>query len=170
MARYSLKYNGSTVHVSGAAIRSSSSGFNFTSTACPALTRSFNFCERGAKATTAAEVIKEARALAFALGSKRLCKFCMDALEAEAAADAQAAPQVAAAPAGRQLRPAQGESVLGGVWELLYDKPRQGCQVVRGQGVYALACVKHLTVHRLGRLSDERAARKAGGWCPDCQH
>lgn len=72
-------------------------------------------------------------------------------------------------PAGRTLRPSQGESVLGTGWELLYNKPRANAQVVRnGQGAYALACTKHLTVHRLARLTDEGPTRKAGGWCPDC--
>ncbi|MEV6399986.1 hypothetical protein AB0M39_35230 [Streptomyces sp. NPDC051907] len=68
----------------------------------------------------------------------------------------------------RTTRASQGETVVGSGWELLYDKPRQGCQVGRRQGVYALICKAHLTVHRLARLGDEGQVRKAGGWCPDC--
>jgi hypothetical protein len=163
---FTIKYNSGTVHIDGLNIRTEGSEFDYAKSACPALSRSYRFVERGAKATTAAGVLEEARKLAVAVGGKKLCKHC--AAAAEAQAEAEAAAETKTAP--RQLRAAQGETVVGSGWELLYDKPRQGCQVGRRDGQYALICVEHLTVHRLSRLTDERAARSAGGWCPDCKH
>jgi len=64
-------------------------------------------------------------------------------------------------------RAAQGASSVDG-WELLYDKPKAGAEVVRKDGRYALACKTHRTLHHLDRLSDEGKVRKAGGWCTEC--
>lgn len=94
------------------------------------------------------------------------------ALAAKTAARIEAAPQ---GPAPRRAtrkaarREALGAAVVPG-WELLYDKPHQGAQVGRKDGQYALLCTEHKTVHPVAKLVDERAARKAGGWCPSCAH
>ncbi|MFE2934911.1 hypothetical protein [Streptomyces sp. NPDC059278] len=98
-----------------------------------------------------------------------------EALLAEVKAEAAPAPAPAAAKpvrkakAGKGLRKALGEAAVSG-WELLYDKPRQGCQVARKDGQYALICTEHSTVRPVGRLVEERAVRKAGGWCAECDH
>lgn len=88
----------------------------------------------------------------------------------EESAPAEAAP-VAKAPAkakaGRALRSSLGDAAVAG-WELLYDKPRQGCQVARQDGKYALICTAHKTVRLVGKLVEEREVRAAGGWCPSC--
>jgi hypothetical protein len=197
MATYTLKYNGSSVHVEGAKIRTVARELDYSLSACPVLSRSVRFCERGAKAESAAEVIKEAQALATAVGNK-LCKKCLSALEAEAAADAaaaeaaaqaeaeaeaEAAAQAAAAPvvkemtivrpAARTTRAALGAASATG-WELLYDKPKAGAEVGRRflgeKAQYALICKAHGHVHTLERLADEGRVRKAGGWCGACQH
>ncbi|MFC4328278.1 hypothetical protein ACFPC0_10620 [Streptomyces andamanensis] len=62
-----------------------------------------------------------------------------------------------------------GEAAVTG-WELLYDKPRQDCQVARRNGEYALICTAHKFVRPVAKLVEERAVRKAGGWCPSCSH
>lgn len=79
------------------------------------------------------------------------------------------APQsdATAAPRKTGRRAALGASSVDG-WELLYDKPKAGAEVVRQNGRYALACKTHRTLHHLDRLSDEGAVRKAGGWCTEC--
>jgi hypothetical protein len=77
-------------------------------------------------------------------------------------------PQGDAKPARKTgRREALGASSVDG-WELLYDKPKAGAEVVRQDGRYALACKAHKTLHHLARLSDEGAVRKAGGWCTEC--
>jgi hypothetical protein len=95
---------------------------------------------------------------------------------AMAALVAKATARIEAAPNGPTPRPAArkaarreglGDAVVAG-WELLYDKPRQAAQVARKDGQYALLCTKHHHVHPVAKLVDERAARKAGGWCPSC--
>lgn len=96
----------------------------------------------------------------------------MAALVAKTAARIEAAPN---GPAPRKAtrkaarREGLGDAVVSG-WELLYDKPRQSAQVGRKDGQYALLCTEHLTVHPVAKLVDERAARKAGGWCASCAH
>ena len=82
---------------------------------------------------------------------------------------AEALLPVVKAPRKATRREGLGEAAVPG-WELLYDKPRQGCQVGRKDGQYALICTAHGTVRPVGKLVEERAVRKAGGWCPDCQH
>jgi hypothetical protein len=78
------------------------------------------------------------------------------------------APQGDAKPARRTgRREALGASSVDG-WELLYDKPKAGAEVVRQDSRYALACKTHKTLHHLDRLSDEGKIRKAGGWCTEC--
>jgi len=82
-------------------------------------------------------------------------------------APAAAAPRKAT---GRKAqRPALGEAAVPG-WELLYDKPRQGAQVARKDGTYALICTEHRFVRPVAKLVEERAVRKAGGWCTECSH
>lgn len=63
-------------------------------------------------------------------------------------------------------REALGASSVDG-WELLYDKPRAGAEVVRQGDRYALVCKAHKTLHHLDRLTDEGKVRKAGGWCTE---
>ncbi|MEV6401117.1 hypothetical protein AB0M39_41155 [Streptomyces sp. NPDC051907] len=95
-----------------------------------------------------------------------------DALLAEVKAEAAAPAPVAKplkAKAGKGLRAGLGAAAVAG-WELLYDKPKQDCQVGRRDGQYALICVEHKTVRPVGRLVEERAVRKAGGWCAECAH
>lgn len=78
------------------------------------------------------------------------------------------APQSDAKPARKTgRRQALGASSVDG-WELLYDKPKAGAEVVRRDGSYALVCKTHKTLHPLARLSDEGPTRKAGGWCTEC--
>ncbi|MFF9265833.1 hypothetical protein [Streptomyces longwoodensis] len=78
------------------------------------------------------------------------------------------APQSDAKPARKTgRREALGASSVDG-WELLYDKPKAGAEVVRQDGRYALVCKAHRTLHHLDRLSDEGKVRKAGGWCTEC--
>jgi len=67
--------------------------------------------------------------------------------------------------AGR--RAALGDASATG-WELLYDKPKQNCEVGRRAGKYALICKTHAHVHELSRLTEERAVRSNGAWCPSC--
>ncbi|MFF9265768.1 hypothetical protein [Streptomyces longwoodensis] len=190
-ATFTLKYNGSTVHVEGAKIRTVARELDYSLSACPVLSRSVRFCEKGSNAESAAEVIKEAKALAVALG-KKVCRKCLQALEAQAEveaaeaaaqaeAEAEAAAQAAAAPvvkeltvarpAARTTRAALGAASATG-WELLYDKPKAGAEVGRRflgeKAQYALICKAHGHVHRLERLADEGQVRKAGGWCSSC--
>ncbi|MEV6401187.1 hypothetical protein AB0M39_41510, partial [Streptomyces sp. NPDC051907] len=78
----------------------------------------------------------------------------------------------APAPAPKAARrAAQGTASAPG-WELLYDKPKQDCEVGRrwedGKPVYALICKAHGHVHSLERLTAERSLRANGGWCPEC--
>jgi hypothetical protein len=90
------------------------------------------------------------------------------ALAAKTAARVEAAPRKAPRKAAR--RAGLGESAAKG-WELLYDKPRQAAQVGRRDGQYALICVNTGTAYTVARLVDERAVRKAGGWCAaGCKH
>jgi len=168
-ATFTLKYGRTSVHVAGAEIRTQGTDFDYAKSACPVLSRSVRFCERAAQATTAAEVIEEAKKLAVATSNK-LCKKCLEALEAMAATEAAEA-EAAAAPAGRTPRAAQGVASVAG-WELLYDKPKQGAEVgrrsVEGRPQYALICKAHGHAHELPRLTAERALRSNGGWCPSC--
>jgi len=98
----------------------------------------------------------------------------LSAMVVKTAARIEAAPN---GPAPRRPRKAVtgrraglGESAARG-WELLYDKPRQAAQVGRRDGQYALICVNTGTAYALGKLVDERGARKAGGWCAaGCKH
>ncbi|MFC4328275.1 hypothetical protein ACFPC0_10605 [Streptomyces andamanensis] len=91
----------------------------------------------------------------------------------EAPQEESAAPADEAAPAAprKGAREALGEASAPG-WELLYDKPKQGCEVGRryvdGKPQYSLICKAHLHVHELPRLTTERTVRTAGGWCPSC--
>ncbi|MEV6401186.1 hypothetical protein AB0M39_41505 [Streptomyces sp. NPDC051907] len=165
-ATISLKYNSATVHIDGLEVRTEGSEFNYSLTPCSALTRSTRMCTAKGQHATAADALAAAVSLARSLG-KKLCKNCVAAAEAQAAAEV-------AAPVVKTTRQALGPASVTG-WELLYDKPKQGCEVGRrfdaqGKAHYALICKTSGTVHRLARLSDEGQVRKTGGWCPDCQH
>ncbi|MFE2934909.1 hypothetical protein [Streptomyces sp. NPDC059278] len=89
---------------------------------------------------------------------------------APAPAETPAAP-AAKAPAKGTRRAALGAASAPG-WELLYDKPKQNCEVGRKydgtKPSYALICKAHAHVHPLARLTAERTIRTAGGWCPEC--
>lgn len=95
------------------------------------------------------------------------------AVEAPVAAPAPVVAETAApaAPAKTARRAALGVASVTG-WELLYDKPKQGCEVGRRyagtKAQYALICKAHGHVHELPRLTAERTLRAAGGWCPSC--
>jgi hypothetical protein len=76
------------------------------------------------------------------------------------------------APAHLGLRGSLGAASAIG-WELLYDKPRQGCEVGRrvreGRLQYALICKAHGHAQVLRKLADERQLRREGAWCPTCK-
>jgi hypothetical protein len=162
-----LKYNSATVHIDGLEVRSQGSEFDYSVTACGALTRGYRFCTAKGAHATAADALAAAKTLAKSL-TKKLCKTCTAAAEAAIAAEAPA-------PAATGARPAQGASAASG-WELLYDKPKQNAEVARrytdGKAEYALVCKATRHVHALPTLSAERAARKAGDWCisATCTH
>ncbi|MFF9265787.1 hypothetical protein [Streptomyces longwoodensis] len=102
-------------------------------------------------------------------------KVCADLAKEREAAKAVERDRPAKAPrrtggGGGGRRESQGPSVADG-WDLLYDKPKQKCQVGRnGEGKYALICTVHKHAHPIPRLVSERGLRggKRSVWCPEC--
>jgi hypothetical protein len=76
-----IKYNRSSVHIDGLAMRTIGGEFDYARSHCPAISRSVNFCTAQAQATTVAGALDEARTLAKGLGLN-LCKKCVSAAEA----------------------------------------------------------------------------------------
>ena len=93
------------------------------------------------------------------------CAALQDVYDAAQEANEAERERIAATNPARRLT--SGQAAVTG-WELLYDKPRQNCQVGRRDKQYALICTEHRFVRELDKLTDERALRKVGGWCEEC--
>ncbi len=104
------------------------------------------------------------------LQNNTICKKCaalQDIYEETLEAAAEERKRIAATAPARRLT--LGQAAVTG-WELLYQKPK-GIQIGRHDKKYALICQTHLEVHRLSKLSDDRALLKGGNrmWCPECR-
>jgi hypothetical protein len=76
-----IKYNASTVHIDGLDIRSAGGEFDYALSACPALSRSYNYATAKGEWSDAGEALTAAELKARVL-RKKLCKYCTEAAEA----------------------------------------------------------------------------------------
>ncbi|WP_280485376.1 hypothetical protein [Nocardia cyriacigeorgica] len=96
MTAFTIRYNRTTNHIEGLAIRTEGGELNYSLSACGALTRNGIRMGRGFGSDDLAEVVAKAKIL----GGRKICKKCLEAAEAMLAATVEPVAPVVEVPAG----------------------------------------------------------------------